>query len=95
MQCRLSLLILAVWWMKTVPSGYPQEHKYGSYWKQQLLFLTGAFFFFCKLGEFFSSLHKVEIICYRAAGDADFTAPCSASSIVPKVELTCASSGCC
>lgn len=42
MQCRLPLLILAVWWMKTVPSG-PQEHEYGSYWKQQLLFLTGAF----------------------------------------------------
>lgn len=44
MQCRLPLLILAVWWMKTVPSGYPQEHKYGSYWNQQLLFLTLSFF---------------------------------------------------
>lgn len=88
MQCRLSLLILAVWWMKTVPSVYPQEYKYGSYWKQQLLFLTGAFFcfvfrgFFCKRGDFLSSFHKAEIICYRAAGDADSTAPYSASSIV-------------
>lgn len=80
MQCRLPLLILAVWWMKTVPSGYPQDHKYGSYWKQQLLFLTVAFL--CNLGEFFSSFYKVEIICYRAAGDADCTAPYSASSVV-------------
>lgn len=84
MQCRTSLQILAIWWMKTVPFGYPQEHKYGSCGKQQLLFLAGAIFFlfFGQLGEFFSSFHKVEIICYRAAGDADFTASCSASSIV-------------
>lgn len=37
--------ILALWWMQTVPSGYSQEQKYGSYWEQQLLFLTVAFFF--------------------------------------------------
>lgn len=56
-------------------------------------FWLGLFSFFVNWVNF--SLHKVEIICYRAAGDADFTAPYSASSIVPKVELTCASSGCC
>lgn len=37
--------------MQTVPSGYSQEQKYGSYWEQQLLFLTVAFL--CNLGEFF------------------------------------------
>lgn len=46
--------------------------------------------------NFSSSFYVVEIIFYRAAGYADCTAPCSASSIVSsKVALTCADSGCC
>ena len=94
MQCRLPLLILAVWWMKTVPSGYPQEHKYGSYWKQQLLFLTVAFL--RNLGEFFSSFYKVEIICYRAAGAMLIVLLLvQHPALSSKVELTCANSGCC